>query len=438
MKSVQYLQPALMASLVLWTGCGDDDGSSSTTMTMDGGSAPSPDTGPGASDMGPGMPDMATGAPEAQPLFAAGIRLRLPDGTTTSSFLRTFDSLDGVDLIAVDDEAREFTGQRRFRKVPGGMLLESADNPTITRFDFVEGEGLVEGDTISFLNQGFGAAGLTIVVGENKAYNIDFASLRVAIFDPRSMLLTQPDTIALPSDELSQGFATNGIQAAQVDDLLYVAVAFANLTDVTSAAIDPGITVYILDTSTDTLVDTIVDDRCSHANGTIQTEDGDVYILGDNGFNVIVPAQACIVRILAGETEFDASYLFQPAAELGGRQASDLVALQGNLAITFPLYPERLDPDNPISIAFDPVRKPWLLDLVNQTATEFVVDPPVAPEDDPLFTRGAVSYRIGGEVYLGIAQSFEDTFVFGLDPETAIATELFASESQLISLLEFP
>jgi len=218
------------------------------------------------------------------------------------------------------------------------------------------------------------------------------------------------------------------VQTYQVGSLLYVIVAFADLADITMPRIDPGITVYVVDTETDTVEDVIVDDRCNHASGAAQTDNGDIYILGDNGFNVILPnSEACIVRIRAGEREFDSDYLFTPSEVLGGRQTNDLVPIGGNLALTFPLYPEQLDPENRASILLDPVRKPWRLDLVNQTATEIEGAP---------FTKGTPLYGIEGELWIGTSDDFTETAVYAIDAQAATAELQFRTEGQLISLLE--
>jgi hypothetical protein len=421
------LMCTVVASLMAFACNGEDDGPGSGSGGRDAG-------GPGSADAGPadlGTADMGT--PMIEPFFAAGLRNRDPAGGTEASFLRVYDSLDGVDEISADEQAEEFAGQQRFIKIRDAMLLESAEqgNPIITRYD-VTPDGLEAGDTLSLVNQGFPTAGRTIQVADRKAYNINFEDLRVASFDPVTMQLLTPDTFQLPADELNQGFTQNGIAHAQVGDLLYVSLAFANLFAQVPTVAD-GITVYIIDTTTDE-VTRIDDDRCSHVNGTAQTENGDVYFLGDNGFNVLRPMeQACIVRIRAGEESFDPDYVWRPRSELGGRGASDLIAIEGDLALTFPLYPERLDPNDPASVLRDPVRRPWIIDLENRTATEL---------DEVPFTRGAPIYRIEGQLWIGVDPSmpapFTETIVYSIDPSELSATRELRAEGQLISLLEFP
>lgn len=363
-------------------------------------------------------------------LIGLGIRLRLPDGTTTASYIRPFASLDGVTQVQVDDQAREFIGQRRFRKLSGGLIVEHAEQPSITRLEFDPNVGFVDGPPpLSLSGLAFTRAGVSIQIGERKAYNVSFDTLQVAIYDPVDMRLLTPDPIDL-SAQLKAGFVTNGISTAQFGSLLYLGIAFANLSNPLAPTVADNITVLILDTSTDTFVTAIENDGCHHANGMAQTDNGDIYVLGDNGFNAIRPtATACIVRIPAGSTDFDPDYLFQPNAALGMRETSDLQSLTGNLALTYPLYPEQINPADPTSVAFDPVRRPWVIDLQAQTAQEISGLP---------FTRGTTRLSLDGQPLINVSSDFESTALYSIDANAASATLVLESEGQLLSIVEFP
>ncbi|MEO1233974.1 MAG: hypothetical protein AAFZ18_34280, partial [Myxococcota bacterium] len=54
-------------------------------------------------------------------------------------------------------------------------------------------------------------------------------------------------------------------------------------------SIDPAVSVVVIDNETDTVLTTLRDERCRHASGAMLTDNGDLYVLGDNGFNVIDP-----------------------------------------------------------------------------------------------------------------------------------------------------
>ncbi|MEO0460298.1 MAG: hypothetical protein AAF219_05600 [Myxococcota bacterium] len=407
--------------------CGDDDAENDNPQLQ----------GCGSEQLG------ANGDVEFDELFALALRLRSADGTTSSTFLQCLDDVRDIDSVELT--GAEFVGQWRAIGSADGVFMESSEDPRITRFEFVPSAGLVERETLSLAPVNFPSAGGTVVISETKAYSINFADLRIAIFDPSTMTLPSTETLSLPNTELTdEGFTTNGIFPELVGDLLYIAVAFADLSDLSAPRVDPGITVYIVDTNTDELVDVVVDPRCNHATGVAALDSGDIYFLGDNGFNLIDPlTEACIVRIRAGGQDFDPDYLFEPSSVLSGYgaftppgapgplvsecQASNLTAVQGSTAITYPLFASELDPDDPTSVAFDPVRRPWIIDLEAQTAE------PAPIESIPL-TRGVPAFRVDGSAWLGIADSFEQSNVYSIDPTTNSATLEFTTTGQLIQM----
>lgn len=418
---------SLVAALAL-VGCGDDDANGGDDRIE-----------------GCGFAQLeASGQTEFDDLFAMGLRLRSPDGSTSATFLQCIDEVSEIDEVSLT--GIELVGQWRVTGAPNGVFLESAEEPRIIRYEFVPESGLVERETMSFAPVNFPVTGRTEVVSDTKAYNISFTDLRIAIFNPADMSLSSA-VIELPNDEIvTEGFQTNGIFAAQVDDLMYISVAFADLSNLAAPTIDPGITVYIVDTSTDQLVDVVVDTRCSHANGTAQAANGDVYFLGDNGFNLIDPfTEACVVRIEAGELDFDPDYLFQPSSAMSGCgaftppgapmpltqecQTSELVQVEGTTAITYPLFADQLDPTNPASVAFDPVRRPWLIDLEAQTAEP-------APIESIPFTRGAPRFEVDDELWIGISSSFEQMDVYSINPSTNSSMLEFTTEGQLVTMIQ--
>src|SRR5690606_18552184 len=161
--------------------------------------------------------------------------------------------------------------------------VENNEEPRITRGEFDPNEGFVEGPSISFATLGFSATGLTHEISANKAYNVSYADLKVAIFDPTEMVLLQPTALDL-SAHLKEGFAVNELKIEQRGNHVFIAVAFANLG---TFSIADNLTVLIVDATTDSYVATIEDTRCHHASGMVQTEAGDLYVLGDNGYNVL-------------------------------------------------------------------------------------------------------------------------------------------------------
>lgn len=399
------------------TACGDDDENNSGNN--DGGNDTGGEDDGGDDDGGDDNANLI------ERLFAMGIRLRLPDGTTTATYLKTYESLQGVSSVTVDTTATELEGQRRFTKINGGILVESVDQPSIQRYDFDTSRGLVAGATMSLAGRGFTQAGFTFVVNDTKAYNVSYTDLASAVFNPQTMLLATEQTLDLASVRKT-GFVPNAIHMEANGDRLFIAVAFWNPE---AFSVAENLTVAVVNTTTNTLETVIEDTRCRHAAGLAKTENGDIYVLGDNGYNILGPDETtCIARIASGTDTFDAEYLFEPNVALGGREASELYALRGNTALTYALYFEALGPD-PTSVVLDPVRKPWAIDLAAKTAREFAGIP--LTKIEPIF-------RTSQETFLGTSQTFEATTIFSLDTTNASAVTAFTSEGNLQYLIELP
>ncbi|MEO1233975.1 MAG: hypothetical protein AAFZ18_34285 [Myxococcota bacterium] len=160
------------------------------------------------------------------------------------------------------------------------------------------------------------------------------------------------------------------------------------------------------------------------------TDNGDLYVLGDNGFNVIDPtATTCIIRIPSTSDTFD-DYLWNPRVELGNREATNLVSISGTKALTNVLYPEQIDPTNPISVVVDPVRRPWVVDLQARTAT-------VVPNIS--FSIQPIPADVGDEVWFTFrTPDFSSTRAYTINPTTGEATLQMQTEGQTFTITRFP
>lgn len=359
-------------------------------------------------------------------LYGLGIRLRLPDGTTSATYLRQYTSFEGVTNVTVDTQAREFAGQRRFTKAAGGLLVESTGEPSITRYEFDSRLGFVEGPTLSLSRVGFSSAGLTLVVSDEKAYSISYFDLSIAVFNPVTMELLSTEAINL-SSELKDGFDNLQVLAEVSGGRVYISVGFSEFA---TPSIAENLTVIVLDAATDTWLTTMEDTRCNHAQALMKHDSGDLYVLGDNGYNILRPdVTTCIVRIPSGTTAFDASYLFQPAVALGGQESSELKSLGGSLALTYALDLTALDPTDPFSVILDPVRKPWIIDVAAKTATAVTGVP---------LTKVNPMYTTSDGVLLAVSSNFDATSIYRLDVPASSASLMFQSEGHLMYLVEFP
>lgn len=250
------------------------------------------------------------------------------------------------------------------------------------------------------------------------------AVYQMVSFDPTEMTLNQ-ETIDL-SNMQPEGLTPDTGRLETRGNRTFYGLSFNNVRTSTAPRIDGEIIVAVIDNENDELIDIIRDDRCGHMSGVAQTDNGDIYFLGDNGYNVLAAGTTCIVRIPADSEDFD-DYLWEPASALGNQESNGLMALTNNKALVFALDRTRLDPTNPLSIIQDPVRKPWVIDLEAQTAVE----------TDAPYTRAAQIYDVPGRRYFGLADSFDATAVYSFDEDTGEATLVTRTEGQLFNLVRF-
>lgn len=404
---------------VALTACGDDDPQSPGPNGPDAGSrdATAPVDGGGPTDAG--MPALSR--------YAMMIRIRQPDGTTNATYLKTVETLD-PDTTLTTEGAREFTAQLRFSRYRSSVFIENVRLPTLARFDYDPSTGmLAEGPpAISFMPRGLSSV-RTIFLRPDKAYALDGSATTIAIFDPTALEL-RPGTIDISSAR-PMGLDLDLVQTVTRGNRTFMTLAFADLSNPANPRIEPAIIVAVIDNENDRLLNILRDERCGHASGIVLAETGDIYVHGDNGYNVIDRTKrSCILRIPSGSETFD-DYVWRPAMALGGRESSRLHGAGGTRAVVYALYPERVDPANPLSIVLDPVRRPWIVDMDTQTAT--VVD-------GTPFTRTGIEYEVDGALWIGLSEGFTSTDLYSIDADTGTARLEATSEGQVFSVTRFP
>jgi hypothetical protein len=354
---------------------------------------------------------------QAEAQVALGLRIRQPDGTTSASYLaataQTPDQEVGV------SDAIEFPGQRRFRELDGKVFIESTDEPRITRYRNCGVGQFEEESSINFSELGFNQAGITKYVSSDLAVSFGVNEATLVRFDPTDMTIT--DTTS-SGDLIREDFDLENVSMVVRGDRLFIATSYRQ-----GVTIVPEITVGVVDLNTFTLEEVLTDTRCSFPVDMFIDENDDIYVQGDNGFNVIRPdLPACLIRIPAGEQTFD-DYLLELAPLMNGRPSTRSEYLGDGQFITYALYPDQLNPDDPLSVAFDPVRKAWLIDMNAETGTEIQGMP---------FTKVAQVFEIDGERLVTTSQSFESTEVYAVDAATAAGELVFTTEGQAISILD--
>jgi len=299
------LLPALGALLLVGAGgCGSDAGG----------------TG-GAGDAGSGT---------AEPQYAVAQTVYDADGNPTGYF-QVVSSLEGNLNL---DNAREIPGGVGLFGAPetGRVWIGNGESPTIQRYVVSESGAIDEdGPSISLANFGITATSQSSdrvpFISPSKAYFIEGTGETIVVWDPEAMEVEGTISITLPARE---GFRTN-LEAwpTRVDNRLYIAFGW---WDFANARVDPGAGVAVIDTENDSVVSVTEDPRCAGIFHSAAASDGYIYyacgvypaaahrIFGDSN-----APESCLLRIRAGDDEFDPDFYVPIASLTGGRPGGELV-----------------------------------------------------------------------------------------------------------------
>lgn len=171
--------PALRAALlsvVVSAACGQD-----RVAVGNGQDAPSD---PATGDPAEGAP---TRSDSEKPLYALHVLVFDPDFNATSYVLLS-DTLDLSEISLAD--AREFPGWVTIAALGGRLLVASEGDPRITRYEFDDERNWIEGESLSFANQGVQDAGFgrQWLLDEHTAYTELEVTKRV-VWDPTDFVI---------------------------------------------------------------------------------------------------------------------------------------------------------------------------------------------------------------------------------------------------------
>ncbi|MEZ4328789.1 MAG: hypothetical protein R3B40_26425 [Polyangiales bacterium] len=296
-RSLPLVLTALSAALVV-LGCGDD-GDSPVDMGMgpvDTGMTPDTGTPP---DAGPPPPQ-----------FIVHSAVQTTDGRSNYfsvvNSVATAQTLDYADSLEIPGRARLYAAEGI-----GFFAIGDSEDVSITRYELSDAGEFVEGDSISLQSYGVSTMGAQAVlfVSATKAYYKDPAQAQIIVWNPTAMTIT--DSIDLPAElivaDWSLGFG---------DWILRGTDAFlpARWTTATYDRVRPGSALIHLDTTNDEV--TVTNDaRCRGLSRSGELN-GDLYFFSEviTAFGYAVYGtdggqQDCILRVNAGTTVFDASYL---------------------------------------------------------------------------------------------------------------------------------
>ncbi|MEM1416256.1 MAG: hypothetical protein AAGH15_15215 [Myxococcota bacterium] len=355
--------PLLLAVALVACGDGDESGASA-------------DAGTDPVDAG-----MDTGADDAgaddDRAYVVGSRIRTPDG-------RVFFATLVPDLAAREldlSTSLELSGFARSYAFDGSLFTMDSESLQIVRHDVAEDLSIREADRFSMAGLGFRRFNLAFVfLDPERALYVDDENYQVVRWNPREMAL---DGMASIDELIRDDFELDILSLHPVGDRVLVPFAWTLIDDF---RLIPTVNVAILDATTGELLGVAEDDRCAAAGGGFVGPEGDLYVIGDNGAGVYGVfgdndlGPPCLLRIRAGEDDFDPDYYVDLRALTGAAEVARITGLPNGQAAVRAVLPE-VDPDsvdNPIQLTLAEIWDWTLIDVTEPSARSLGIPPSAA------------------------------------------------------------
>lgn len=285
--------------------------------------------GDGASDAGAGA---GAGGAEAElgPAYLFMHTVTTPDGR--ENYVYVTPSLEAGELDPKG--GMEVSGASRSFALDGKVYVADGETFVIQRYVVDANLELVPDLKMSLANHGltYFDTGWTFV-NRSTAYYMNGEQQEVVIWDPEKMTISGTIDLSSLKDDAYPTFYADG--GTKIGDYLYS--VFWNY-DEDGGPYDRSVSVAVIDTSKNELVNVARDERCEMGWPGTTLPNGDLYIVGNaagTGYQFSDPPAKpnCLLRIRAGETEFDPDFVqylddvtqplvggssFKYAAELNG------------------------------------------------------------------------------------------------------------------------
>jgi len=299
---------SVLLALLMTSACGDDSGESENGVTDRDRSVAD-----GSIDAGP----------DEKPLYA--IMYEIYDDESSNSYLALIDSLDVEALTPSQD--REFAGGRAFLATHGGAIfVGSPEAPTITRYEVSEDGELTEDGQVSLANYGLTVGVLDAwtvnFISDHKAYIFDGEQGITIIWDPVAMEII--GDIEPTGDMFRDGLTLDTSPGMVRGNRLFRSFSWVNFDEFIYT---PEALLGVYDTDSDELLELVPRTRCtSLGNLAHEDEDGNFYfgnwIWPVAGTLLYGAAENCVLRINAGEDDFDADWQLRYADVFDGREGA--------------------------------------------------------------------------------------------------------------------
>ena len=355
--------------------------------------------------------------PPSGPAYLIHSAVQSPEGGRTN-YYTVADSLAQREELDYD-ASLEVPGRSRLYAESGigFFAVGDGEDVSITRYELREDGGFEPGPALSLQPFGVTSMGAQAVlfVSATKAYYKDDDQAQIIVWNPAEMIVE--DTIELPAELLREGRVTGFSAWAQRGDEAYIAVRWSSEQ---YDRMDPGTTLVRLDTTTDEITVT-TDDRCRGIAKTARHEDT-LYFFSSviNGFGFAVYGddggqQDCILRILPGETTFDAEYVGSLAPALEDHEVGTGIAVTENGRAWFQVVDTTMVPTEPGATYSEWYSTGWTWRHVDLAT---LADPVVAVETPGAYSGSA--FVAGSRFFISQTEpDYSSTTLVDLSGDTA-------------------
>jgi hypothetical protein len=424
---LRSLCPSLGLLALVTTGCGD------AGSTGGGADAAVGDLAAGGDQRQ--NPDLAPGLAT---LWGLSVEVRPPTGGVSGAYVQAVSRamFDGREID--NSKALEFAGIPRLLTIGGSLFVGPRERPELDRYTVGDDLKLTPAGVVDVSTYGDTYVDIGFIPGiaPGKAYYLNKAQQKGVIVDPAAMKITGTFDI---SGAQRPGFMGNiqhqGIiqfEAAVVGNLAFESAlsSIAATSKPPSGDYYPKVTVDVFDTAADRLLKVAEDDRCYGPSTMVRDDNGDLYVstysfTGRVYQHPTVPYKpTCVLRIKAGESEFDKDFFVSFPKLLNGRECTRWYPVNARYSYCTTLTLDDLKAAtgaNGRPSTSTAMGEIWKIDIQQMTARK--VDG--LPATSPLITLG---YPDGGvAVFLGVAadKDVSRSDVYRLVPATDEVKKVF-------------
>ena len=426
--SIDRILPILLLACGLVAACSDDkDPKPSSSVAGSASTAgkkglPDEEHGgdPGVEESGgaAGGDAGAAGESAVEPLYV--VSTGVISGDDFLGYLVPVHSLEKGGTFDLDKAAEVGGGSFVFNR-PGdpAVYVASLYDPTIVRWE-VKGDGeFVKRETLSFANLGIvsaSGAALAPIFSATKSYFTDEEQDQIIIWNPEKMELI--DTIALGDENVGNLRPIPEGTILVHDDKLVVTIGWRDADNTT--LLGDHLRIVTIDTNTDQIVDSKLDDRNVHVQLNSTTSDGTAYFSNYSLYAAYTEIGAghgspsTALRILPGQQTFDPDFALDLSQLVGGRPAGDYTLLDDETALIRAWHPEivdEVDPEDWQAVLWNEAGfKWWRWHVGDEQAVEIEHQEPGA--------QGSTIFKLDGKTYtIRYADDLSTTELIEITPQ---------------------